>query len=174
MAFEQQVLASFVGTTFGFIFAILLFLITGAIKSYLNNKTLRKHLKREFEYDISLLQEWIDEIDKVLRKITAGDPQVFSFLRYTFFQRSFIQEAFRSGIMYNTLNNEHISNLNNILLHCDIGIEQFLNGSIQQWKTRQLPQQDALRQFEFEKEELKKYQKHLREILGILQKNSLK
>jgi hypothetical protein len=170
MTFGQQVLASFVGTTFGFIFAILLFLITSAIKSYLNKKTLRKHLKREFEYDISLLQEWIDEIDKILRKITANDPQVFSYLRYTFFQRFFMQEAFRSGIMYNSLNNENISNLNNILLHCDTGIEQYVNGAIQQWKTGQQPQQEVLRQFEFEKEELKKYQKHLREILGILDK----
>lgn len=170
MTFEQQVLASFMGTTFGFIFAILLFLITSKIKSDFDKKTLRKHLKREFEYDISLLQEWIDEIDKILRKITANDPQVFSYLRYTFFQRFFMQEAFRYGIMYNSLNNEHISNLNTILLHCDTGIEQYVNGAIQQWKSGQQPQQEALRQFEFEKEELKKYQKHLREILGILNK----
>lgn len=170
MTFGQQVLASFVGTTFGFIFAILLFLITSAIKFYLDKKTLRKHLKREFEYDISLLQEWIDEIDKILRKITVNNREVFSYLRYTFFQRFFIQEAFRSGIMYKSLNNEHISNLNTILLHCDTGIEQYVNGAIQQWKTSQQPQQEALRQFEFEKEELKKYQKHIREILGILDK----
>ncbi len=170
MTFGQQVLASFVGTTFGFIFAILLFLITSGIKSYLDKKTLRKHLKREIEYDISLLQEWIDEIDKILRKITANDQQVFSYLRYTFFQRFFMQEAFRSGIMYKSLNNEHISNLNTILLHFDIGIEQYINGTIQQWKTGQQPQKEALRQFEFEKEELKKYQKHLREILRILDK----
>jgi hypothetical protein len=92
MTFGQQVLASFVGTAFGFIFAIFLFLITKVIRSHLDKKTLRKHLKREFEYDISLLQEWIDEIDKILRKITANDPQVFSYLRYTFFQRFFVQE----------------------------------------------------------------------------------
>ena len=170
MTFGQQVLASFVGTAFGFIFAILLFLITGAIKAHLNKKNLRKHLKREFEYDISLLQEWIDEIDKILRKITAKDQEVFSYLRYTFFQRFFMQEAFRSGIMYNSLNNEHISNLNTILVHCDTGIEQYLNGAIQQWKTGQLMQQAALRQFEFEKDELIKFQKHLREILIILNK----
>lgn len=77
MTFEQQVLASFMGTAFGFIFAILLFLVTSAIKLKSDKKTLRKHLKREFEYDISLLQEWIDEIEKILRKITANDSQVF-------------------------------------------------------------------------------------------------
>ena len=98
MIFEQQVLASFMGTTFGFIFSIVLFLITWAIKSYADRKTLRKHLKREFEYDISLLQEWIAEFDKIIRKITANDHEVFNIFRYTFFQRTFMQEAFRSGL----------------------------------------------------------------------------
>lgn len=170
MTFIQQVVASFIGTTFGFIFSIILFLITWLIKTYLDKKTLKKHLKREYEYDVSLLQEWIDEIDKILRKITANDKQIFSFIRYTYFQRSFIQEAFRSGLMYNSLNNEEISNLNTILLHCDTGIEQYINGIIHEWKTDQKPQQEALRNFEFEKEELKKYQKHLREILSKLHK----
>jgi hypothetical protein len=55
-------------------------------------------------------------------------------------------------------------------LHCDTGIEQYVNGAIQQWKTGQQSQKEALRQFEFEKEELKKYQKHLRGILVILDK----
>ncbi len=168
MTFEQQVLASFMGTAFGFIFAILLFFITSKIKASLEKKTLRQHLKREFEYDTSLLQEWTDEIDKILRKIAANDLQVFSYLRYTFFQRSFMQEAFMSGIMYKSLNNEEISNLNSVLLHCDVGIEQLINGTIQQWNNGQLPQQEALRKFEFEKEQLQKYKKHLREIIGKL------
>ena len=114
------------------------------------------------------MQELIAEIDKILRKISASDHDVFNFLRYTFFQRTFMQEAFRSGLMYNSLNNEQISNLNNILLHCDVGIEQYINGIIHEWKTSQKPQQEALRQFEFETDELRKYQKHLREILVIL------
>lgn len=170
MTFEQQVLASFLGTAFGFVFAILLFLITGKIGQNLKRETLRKHLKREFEYDTSLLQEWIDEIDKVLRKITADDHQVFSYLRYTFLQRSFMQEAFRSGIMYKALNNDEISRLNSVLLHCDFGIEQVINGAIQQWNSVQLSQQEALRKFEFEKEQLQSYKKHLQEIVKKLDK----
>jgi hypothetical protein len=170
MTFGQQVLASFIGTTFGFAFAILLFLITNAIRRFFERKTLRKHLKREFEYDISLLQEWIEEIEKILRKITANDPAVFSYLRYTFFQRTFMQEAFRTGMMYNSLNNEDISNLNTVLLHCDLGIEQYVNSFIKQWQTGQLGQQEALRKFEFEKDELGKYKKRLQKILQKLNK----
>lgn len=170
MTFGQQVLASFIGTTFGFAFAILLFLITNAIRGVSQRKTLFKHVKREFEYDISLLQEWIEEMEKILRKITANDSNVFSYLRYTFFQRAFMQEGFRTGMMYNALGNEDISNLNTVLLHCDFGTEQYVNSFIQQWKTGQLGEQDALQKFEFEKEELGRHRKRLQQILQELEK----
>jgi len=170
MTFIQQVLASFIGTVFGFFFAILLFFTTNAIRGKFSRNTLRKHLKREFEYDITLVQEWIDEIDKILRKATANNREVFSYLRYTFFQRFFLQEAFRTGIMYNSLVDEDISNLNNILLHFDIGIEQYLYGLIQNWKNGQIVQPEALRSFEFEKEQLQIFKKNLAKISEKLNK----
>ena len=170
MTFAQQVLASFIGTTFGFLFAILLFFITNAVKAHLAQKTLRKHLKREFEYDISLLQGWIDEIDKILRKITANDRNVFSYLRYTFFQQSFIQEAFRTGMMYNSLDDDDISLVNTVLMHCGFTFEQYMNWFVAQWQGEQLAQQEALQKFEFEKEELARYKKQLRQILEKLDK----
>ena len=168
MTFGQQVFSSFLGTVFGFIFAIVLFLITEAVKASLAKKNLRKNLKREFAYDISLLQEWVGDIDKILRKITADDQNVFYFLRYTFFQRHFIQEAFRCGLLYNLLTDEDISNLNTALVHCDVGGEQLANGNVQLWKTGQLPLKEALGIFEFEKECLLKYQKHFRNVLEKL------
>ena len=114
------------------------------------------------------MQEWIDEVEKILRKITANDNKVFSFMRYTFFQRHFMQEAFKFGIMYDALDNEDISKLNTILIHCDVGIEQYVNSSIGQWNSDQIQQQEALNNFEFEKEELGMYKKHLKAILNKL------
>ena len=83
MSFWEQVTSSFVGTLFGFIFAIVLFLITGGIKNRKTKATLKKFLKREFQYDIALLKEWIEEIDKILRKITVDDKNVYSYLKFS-------------------------------------------------------------------------------------------
>lgn len=151
----------------GFLSAIILFFITYFVRNHLIKRTLRKHLKREFQYNISLLQEWINEIDKILRKITAMDLRVYSYLQYSYFQRYFIQESFKLGIIYKLLNNEELSQLNTMLLHCSIGGEQYVNASIAQWKAQKINQAEALSNFEFEKEELQKYKKHLEHLLTV-------
>ena len=165
MNFIEQIAASFIGTFFGFIFAIILFYITNKILEIRNKKVLLKHLKREFEYDISQIKGWIEEIDKILRKITANDSNVFSYLKYSYFARSFIQQAFNSGILYNKLNDEEISNLNTILSHCDLGFEGYINSLITQWKSSSIEQKEVLSKFEYEKEALSKYQKELAEFI---------
>ena len=165
MSFGEQISASFIGTFFGFIFAIILFFITNKIIESRNKRMLLKYLKREFEYDISLMQEWVNEIDKILRKITANDSNVFSYLKYSYFSRAFMQQAFNSGIMYKKLNNEEILQLNTILLHCDIASEGYINSLITQWKSGSIDQKDVLFKFEFEKDSLTQYKRQLDDII---------
>lgn len=168
MTFQQQVIATLLGSIAGFLFAIFIFYITENIKTKRIKKNLIKNLKREFEYNISLLQGWIDEIDKILRKITTDDRQIFSYFKYSYYQRLFTQESFHFGILYELYNNEDISTLSTILLHCDINGEQYINQKITQWNTVQIEQRKVLSTFEFEKETLQKYKKQLTELLGKL------
>lgn len=168
MTFQEQILSTFIGTLFGFIFAIILFIITTVIVKWRTNTNLKRHLKREFEYDISLLKGWISEIDKVLRKVTLNDFSVYSYLNYSYFQRTFIQKAFDSGIMYNKLDNEDISQLNTILTHCNINLEDYINSFIKKWKGNLLEQKEMSDQFEYEKDLLDKYIKYLGKILKKL------
>ncbi len=168
MVFKEQILASFLGTTFGFIFAIILFLLTNWIQNKLNKNHFKDYLKSEFQYDISLLQEWIDEFDKVLRKITASDLDVYSYFQYSLLQTYFMQESFKLGIMYKFFNNEDIFNLNKMLVHCTLAVEQFVNSNIVKWKSKQITQKEALEAFEFQQGELKKYKKHLEVLLNKL------
>lgn len=168
--FEEQILASFLGSFFGFAFAVILFLLTNQIIEKRNKKMLLRHLKREFEYDISKIQEWIDEIDKILRKITANDINVYSYLQYSYFQRAFVQQAFNSGIMYNKLDNEEISQLNTILSHFDIGYEGYINSLITQWKSSSIKQTDVLFKFEFEKDSLIRFKQQYDEIIKNVNK----
>ena len=166
----QQIFASFIGTFFGFILAIVLFLITDTVKARSAKKILRKHLKRELEYDITLIQKFIDDIDKILHKITTDDSSVSTYLKYNYLQRSFIQRAFETGIMYDELNNDDISQLNALIMHCNFGSEQYVNELIQSWRERRQEQKGALGKFEFEKELLQNYKKLLEEILKKLTK----
>ncbi len=168
MVFKEQMFANFLGSLLGFIFAIVLFLITGFIRNKIVNKNIKRHLKREFKYDISLLQEWIDEIDKILRKITASDIAVYSYLKYSLFQRYFMQEAFKLGIMYELFSDEDISNLNYMLVHCDTGGEQYVNSFLPKWRKQEIDKKEALINFEFQKERLGEYKKYLEKLLKVL------
>ena len=168
MTFQEQILSSFIGSFLGFIFAIILFFITNAIIKSQRKKNLNRHLKREFEYDISLLKSWISDIEKVLRKVTLNDFSVYSYLNYSYFQRTFIQKAFDSGIMYNKLDNEDISQLNTILTHCNINLEDYINSFIKKWKGNLLEQKEMSDIFEYEKDLLDKYIKNLSKILKKL------
>ena len=167
MTFTQQMLASLLGAFLGFASALVVFLITYFIRNYLAKRTLKKHLKREFEYNISLLQEWLEEIDKILRQIAASDIRVYIYLQYSYFQRYFIQEAFKLGIMYKLLTDDELSKLNTLLLRCSVVGEQYTNSIIAQWKTEKIAQTDALGKFEFEKDELKKHKIHLEHLLTL-------
>jgi len=170
MTFGQQILATLYGTIAGFVFAIVLYYVTDLIRINKTKNNLIKNLKREFEYNISLLEEWIKEIDRILLKISAHDEQVFSYLKYSYFQRLFLQECFRFGILYKSFNNEDISNLNTILLHFDINFENYINKIIGHWKDQVMPQKEAIKHFYFEKDELIKYKKQLGELLTKITK----
>lgn len=164
MTISQQVGASFMGTFFGFIFALILFFVTNNLISRRNKKNLRKHLKRELEYDISLISEWIEEIGKILRKVTSSDLKVFSYLQYSYFQSYFMQEAFKTGLMYNSLDNDDISQLNRILVRCNMAGERHVNSYIQEWQKQLADQKSTLDRFEFERDQLQKFKRQLKSI----------
>jgi len=170
MTFNQQMLASLLGAFLGFASALIVFFLTYYIRNYLSKRTLRRHLKREFEYNLSLIRDWIEEIEKILRKISSSDKKVYSYLQYSYFQRYFIQEAFKLGIMYNLLSNEELSKLNNSLIHCSLAGEQYINSIVSQWKSGKIEQSDALGRFEFEKEQLQQHKKHLGKLLTLFNK----
>ncbi|MCX5632326.1 MAG: hypothetical protein NTW93_01400 [Phycisphaerae bacterium] len=163
--FREQILSSFIGTFFGFIFAIILFILTNKLIEIRNQKVLIKHLIKELKYDITQIEGWIAEVDKILRKITAEDKRIYYYLKYSDFSRVFTQQAFNSGLLFDKLNDKEISQLNTIFLHCDINTETFVNNYITQWKSSQIERSSMLENFEYEKTCLEKYKNELIDIL---------
>lgn len=173
MNFKEQILASFLGTLFGFIFAIVLFLITNWIQKLLANKNFKKHLEREFNYDIKLLQGWIDKIEVVLRKITAKDRQVFQYLKYSDLGRYFMDESFKLGLIYDLFTDEQVFKLNKLVTHCSLDSEGYVNGKITEWKNHPVDAEDKLQKevmgvFEYQRMELKDFKDLILELIKKL------
>jgi len=168
MTFGQNIVSTLIGTVSGFIFAVVLFYITEHRKQKSEKVNLIKNLKREFKYNLSLISNWIDEYDKILRKITADDFQVYPSLRYTYFQRYFVQMSFGHGILYDKLTDEEVSSLNAILLHFDSADEQYIQNLINRWKDSTIDKVTTLRDMELEKDLAVQYKKTYKKMLSNL------
>ncbi len=168
MTFWQQMLASLIGAFFGFGFAIIGYVVTSEYRDHREQKIAGKQLRRELEYDISYLGTLIEQIDKFLRAVVSNNHSIYMYLRYVFFQRTFIQGAFHRGVLYKKLKDNEISKLNEILMHLDYGLEKQANDYIVKWQNNGVDQADASRYFEFEKDQLQDYGKTLKEFLNRL------
>lgn len=164
MTFGQQLLATLIGTISGFLFSIALFYFTQKIKHLNEKSNIFKSLKSEFRYNLSLLNNLLNDINKTITKISADDKDIFFYFRYSNFQRLFLQEAFRLGLLYDKLEDDDINNIDGILTHFGISYENYTNQKVDEWKNDGINKKDMLKIFEFERDTLEKYIKQLEQI----------
>jgi len=72
-------------------------------------------LKRELEFDIILINEWVKYINQDLHFLHWAQPLYYFSARYDLFQNIFIDMAFKSGIIYNLLDNDKVKVIAEIL-----------------------------------------------------------
>lgn len=168
MTFGEQIIATFIGAISAFIFSIALFYFTEKWKNSTVNKNLRDNLQKEFEYNIAFLEECKSDFDKLLRKVTANDTQIYTIFRFYRLQRLFILEAFNKGLLYQYLTPEDINNLDSMLNYFSNVQDQLEWDRLRKFTEGTLHQQEALRSYEYDKEQIEKYidvQKTLKEKL---------
>lgn len=153
----NEVITTFLGSSFAFIFGICLFYLSEYIKKRNNNAHLIEGLKKEFDYNLSQIDNWIEETDKVLRTVGTGDKNVFNYYRYSTFQRLFLDMCFQQGILYKSLTIDNLGDINAIVVHFQQPTSDVLNEDIQNWKESKISQVEFSRAFEFELSQLKKY-----------------
>jgi len=164
MTFKEQIIATFIGSLLAFIFAIILFLITNRLTAKKARKSYKKLLKREFSYNIELLQKWLNEINDTLGKISADDKNIFKYFKYTYFQVYFLNECFKYGIVYELFKKDKdIAKLNAMLGFFSIGGEQLINNTITSWKTNQIDKKAITTKMQYEKTKIDEYCKYLQE-----------
>ena len=168
MTFTQQITATFLGSVFGFVFALVLFYLTEKLKEKRERKKLLRNLRRELQHDLDLITNWIGELEKLLRQVAAQDLEVFTYLRYSNYQRLFIDTCFARGILYDIVDNDHIANLNTVLTHLHVNMESVVNDSIQQWKEGKVERTRILQMFEYERDQLKKFHSYTQRLLSAV------
>ena len=94
MTFWEQTWSTLIGVIAGFVFSIFLFYLTERWKNSRVNKDLSGNLQKEFDFNINFLENYKDDFDKLIKKITVNDKQLFTIFRFDRLQRLLILEAF--------------------------------------------------------------------------------
>ena len=133
MKFGDYVLASLIGTVAGFIFSIFLFYLTEKWKRHQAKGTIIKGLKNEYEFNLSLLRQWLNVIETILRQNSSNVNNLtehYGKLKYSSYQRYFLNHYFSAGHLYDVLTSDDLVYLDAVLTHFSGFQEDFLNNII--------------------------------------------
>jgi len=167
--FLQQIIATFIGALAAFIFSLLLFYYTEQWKNKRDKKDLSKNIQKEFDYNIAFLKKYKEDFEKIIRQITTGDKTVYLYTRMSKLQRLFIMEAFNKGLLYDYLSIEDLNDLDDLMNHASLGIDQWVMTNLNNYTSGQIDPPMALRSFEFEKSNIEKYVSILERLKAKLQ-----
>lgn len=159
MTFEQQIIATFIGALAGFIFSISLFYLTEKWKNNKANKDLSDNLQKELDYNSNFIEGYKEDFEKLIRKITANDRQIFTIFRFNKLQRLFLLEAFNKGLLYKYLSADEINKLDAMLDYFTISMNQIHYGYVEDYRNNMVSQQISLQRFEMNKDLLEEYLK---------------
>jgi len=157
MIFWEQIIATFIGALVAFIFSLFLFYLTEKWKNDRINKNLNKNLQKEFDFNVHFLEQFQADFEKMLRQITAKDTQIYTIFRFNKLQRLFILEAFEKGLLYQYLSADEINELDSMLNYFNNTSDQYSWGILNEYKVDVTTQQDALRKFEYDKDQIERY-----------------
>jgi hypothetical protein len=169
MTFGQQVVATFVGSTSGFVFGVALFILTERVRRRWQKGTVAKYVIREIKYDLSLLSTWAKQVAKILGQVAAEDKRVWEVLGYGKFQRTFIQQAFVSGVLYDRLSDEEIRGLEEVVSHFDLGLMNYFQSLISEWQNGEVAKLKMHQSFQFECDEIQRFTECLEGVIGRLE-----
>lgn len=163
MTFQEQLFSVFLGSILAFLFGILLFLITYWLVNKKVKNSYKKLLKREFAFNISLLETWLSDFADVIVKISNDDRNVYHYFKYADFQVFFLKKAFEFGIVYDLLKkDEDISKLIDMLNFFSSSSEQFVNQEIKLWKNNAIDKRTITDKMQFDKSKINEYLKFIK------------
>ena len=133
MTFEEQILATLIGTAggavLGFIFAIIGFRINEKSKSKSELLCIINNLKSEFEINQAILAGRVNVINDYIE--TIEDKDIFSFNVFKKYERIILDSLFNKGRIYDIFDPIEFTNIYIILNLIDKYTEDYIDNRIQ-------------------------------------------
>jgi len=145
----------------GIISTIIAFYLTKIIENKIKKKNNLKYLKREFEFNIDIIERFIKHCEKILKAIEVGD-EIHEYFALYKFQKTAFNNCLNYGYLYDKFENKDISILNGVISFFSEDNEKSINKIIR-WINEKY-------NVDFAKEAVNKFKEELENKKGALLK----
>ncbi|MFI5330279.1 MAG: hypothetical protein ACHQ2F_04485 [Desulfobaccales bacterium] len=154
MKFWEQLLATFIGATAGFIFSLVLFWLKEQWKQNRLIKNLLVNLHFELEYNLNLFKKYSERVTECIEAVNSGNRQVYINLDYTFIASYFSLQFYREGLASKYLHYEDVKQWNDVLSNHSQGMEQYILDILESWRKSEVEKEKVFNLLKHERDNL--------------------
>jgi len=136
MTYWEHVTATAIGALLGFIFGLALFWIKERLVNSDQRKKAIKNLLYEFEYNLSLFEEYKKQLTKRIEDVSAEKRKIYLNLDYSFVGIHFARRFYNEGYLSDFLHQEDMKRWNVFLSKLSPGSETYINEEIDKWREK--------------------------------------
>jgi len=136
MTYWEHVTATAIGALLGFIFGLALFWIKERLVNSDQRKKAIKNLLYEFEYNLSLFEEYKKQLTERIEDVSAEKRKIYLNLDYSFVGIHFARRFYNEGYLSDFLHQEDMKRWNVFLSKLSPGSETYINEEIDKWREK--------------------------------------
>lgn len=164
--FWSQALPVFVGAISAFLLSMVAFLIRNALNAKNERKILLENLSRELRYNLTVIEDISKNIEKTIPKILSGEKSPYVKLSYHKFSIVFVRAAYEKGVLFEMLSEYDMAVFDDVLNHyINNQGGEWLHGRLEDLESGKIKKEDAVRSFQYEKDDLDNHSRILNDIL---------
>ncbi len=164
MTFQEQVVATLIGTSGGFIGSLLLFWIKQFAEKKSKEKTLVRNLHYEIEYNVHLLKGYEAQLTECIEAVGADGKQTYLSIDYSFVARHFSIQFYREGLISRFLHPEDMKRWNGFLSTLGEGSEAHVTEILEKWRNNEIEKEKVFKALKHERDQVK-YAREMSEYL---------
>jgi hypothetical protein len=154
MKFWEQLLATSLGATAGFIFSLFLFWLKENWKQSRLIRNLLTNLHFEIEYNLNLFKKYSERITECIEAVNSDNKTVYINLDYKFVASYFSLQFYREGLVTKYLNYEDMKQWNDVLTNHSPGMEQYILDILESWRKSEAEKDKVFNSLKHERDNL--------------------
>lgn len=134
MTFWEYVFAIALGATLSFLFSIAIFYLSEKFRRNTSRRDIRRSFSSELAFNRDYLQKQLSALKETIERVSNDEREVFPVVRFTGLSTTAYGQYVASGYIWDDLQPEDVSDLNDMLWHLSPAGERILFDTVGNWK----------------------------------------